>query len=72
MPQHLKVQLTITLDGIDANEVLDVLAQSAIDGELDQAILNLVRAHLAPWQPPQACRYQMTAWGGFCCETHLS
>ena len=51
MPQHLKVQLTITLDGIDANEVLDVLAQSAIDGELDQAILNLVRAHLAPWQP---------------------
>ena len=27
---------------------------------------------LAPWQPPQACRYQMTAWGGFCCETHLS
>ena len=51
MPQHLKVQLTITLDGIDANEVLDVLAQSAIDGELDQAILNLVRAHLAPWKP---------------------
>ena len=50
MQQHLKVQLTVTLDGIDANEILDVLAESAIDGELDQALLNLVRAHLAPWK----------------------
>ena len=51
MTTTLKVQLTIKLDGADANEILDVLTEAAIDGDLDQAILNLVRAHLAPWKP---------------------
>ena len=51
MTANLKVQLTIKLDGADANEILDVLTEAAIDGDLDQAILNLVRAHLAPWKP---------------------
>ena len=39
--------VTVTLDGAHAADVADDLAIDADAGELDQAMLNLLRAHLA-------------------------
>ena len=45
--QQLKFTVTVTLDGAHAADVADDLAIDADAGELDQAMLNLLRAHLA-------------------------
>ena len=45
--QRLKITVTVTLDGAHAADVADDLGIDVEAGELDQAMLNLLRAHLA-------------------------
>jgi hypothetical protein len=42
----LELRLTIDIDGLHAGDVIDDLAIDADAGELDQAMLELVRSHL--------------------------
>ena len=44
--QQLTFTVTVMLDGAQAADVADDLAIDADAGELDQAMLNLLRAHL--------------------------
>ena len=45
--QQLTFTVTVMLDGAQAADVADDLAIDADAGELDQAMTNLLRAHLA-------------------------
>lgn len=43
----VQITLTVQLDGVHAADVADDLAIDIEGGELDQAALNMLRAHLA-------------------------